>query len=224
MLLSNVFSKDLSEIIIDTLLMTIIPTIFAYIIGLPLGVLLHYTSKKGLRPNKVINFILGTIVNIFRSIPCLLLIVMFTPVTSLIFGRGTWSNYWYSMVVPMVAASFAFVARMVEQSLNEVNNGVVEASKAMGATDLQIITKVLIPEARSSLISGFAVVIVSVIGYTSFAGYIGAGGLIVEAFTAGFELNRTDIMWICVTIVVIIVQLLQEGGLFIAKKLDKRRK
>lgn len=224
MFLNNMFMERLPDIISDTLLMTIVPTILAYIIGLPLGVLLYYTSKNGLRPNKVINFILGIIVNIFRSIPCVLLIVMFIPVTTFIFGRGSWTNYWYSMVVPMTAATFAFVARMVEQSLNEVNGGVVEASKAMGANDFQIITRVLIPEARSSLISGFAVVIVSVIGYTSFAGYIGSGGLIVEAFTEGFHHNNKDIMWICVAIVIIIVQLLQEGGLYISKKLDKRRK
>ncbi len=208
----------------DTLLMTIISIIIAYVIGLPLGVILYITSNKGLRPNKIINFTLGTIVNIFRSIPCLLLIVILIPVTNVIFGKGSWSGNWYSMIVPLVVASFAFVARMVEQSLAEVNTGVIEAAKSMGATDLQIILKVLLPESKSSLISGFAVVIVSVIGYTSFAGYISAGGLIVEAFNLGYYSTNQLWMWICIFVVIIIVQILQEGGLYISKKLDKRRK
>lgn len=207
----------------DTILMTSISTIFAYLIGLPIGIYLYVSSKKGLKPNKVINTILGTLVNIFRSIPCLLLIIILIPVTNIIFGKGSWSGNWYSMVVPLVFASFAFVARMVEQSLSEVNAGVIEAAKSLGATDLQIITKVLLSEAKPSLISGFAVSVVSIIGYTSFAGYIAGGGLIVEAFNLGYYGTNKLGMWICVIFVVLIVQLIQEGGLFIAKKIDKRR-
>lgn len=207
----------------DTILMTSISTIFAYLIGLPIGIYLYVSSKKGLKPNKVLNTILGTLVNIFRSIPCLLLIIILIPVTNIIFGKGSWSGNWYSMVVPLVFASFAFVARMVEQSLSEVNAGVIEAAKSLGATDLQIITKVLLSEAKPSLISGFAVSVVSIIGYTSFAGYIAGGGLIVEAFNLGYYGTNKLGMWICVIFVVLIVQLIQEGGLFIAKKIDKRR-
>lgn len=207
----------------DTILMTSISTIFAYLIGLPIGIYLYVSSKKGLKPNKVLNTILGTLVNIFRSIPCLLLIIILIPITNIIFGKGSWSGNWYSMVVPLVFASFAFVARMVEQSLSEVNAGVIEAAKSLGATDLQIITKVLLSEAKPSLISGFAVSVVSIIGYTSFAGYIAGGGLIVEAFNLGYYGTNKLGMWICVIFVVIIVQLIQEGGLFIAKKIDKRR-
>lgn len=224
MLLANFGFSELLEAAADTLFMTIISTIISYIIGLPLGILLYYTSKKGLSPNRPVNFILGTIVNIFRSIPCLLLIIILIPVTDIVFGMGAWSGNWYSMIVPLVAASFAFVARMVEQSLAEVNGGVIEAAKSMGATDFQIITKVLISEARSSLISGFAVVIVSIIGYTSFAGYISAGGLIYEAFNLGYYGTQKLEMWICIVVVVVIVQLLQEGGLYISKLIDKRRK
>ena len=128
------------------------------------------------------------------------------------------------MIVPLVATSFAFIARMVEQSLSEIPVGKVEAIKSLGASDFQIIFKVLIPEARSSLIAGFAVSVVSIIGYTSFAGYIAAGGLIVEAFNLGYYGTETQGMWICILLVVVIVQIIQEGGLFIAKKLDKRRK
>jgi D-methionine transport system permease protein len=215
---------NLLEAISDTLLMTVISTIVAYVIGLPIGIILYNTSNKGLKPNKIINSILGTIVNIFRSIPCLLLIIIFIPVTNIIFGKGSWSGDWYSMIVPLVAASFAFISRMVEQSLAEVPSGVIEASKSLGASDLQIVTKVLLSEAKPSLVSGFAVTVVSIIGYTSFAGYIAGGGLIVEAFNLGYYGTEKLGMWICILFVVIIVQIIQEGGLYISKKLDKRRK
>lgn len=128
------------------------------------------------------------------------------------------------MIVPLVAASFAFISRMVEQSLAEVPSGVIEASKSLGASDLQIVTKVLLSEAKPSLVSGFAVTVVSIIGYTSFAGYIAGGGLIVEAFNLGYYGTEKLGMWICILFVVIIVQIIQEGGLYISKKLDKRRK
>jgi len=215
---------NLLQATLDTLLMTTISTIFAYIIGLPIGILLYMTSKKGLFPNTPINAILGTIVNIFRSIPCLLLIIILIPVTNVIFGKGSWSGNWYSMIVPLVFASFAFIARMVEQSLAEVNGGVIEASKSLGASNWQIIIKVLLSEATPSLISGFAVTVVSIIGYTSFAGYIAGGGLIVEAFNLGYYGSEKLGMWLCILFVVVIVQLIQEGGLLISKKLDKRRK
>lgn len=216
--------ENILEATYKTLLMTGISTIIAYIIGLPIGVLLYLTSKKGLKPNLIINTILGTVVNIFRSIPCLLLIIILIPVTNLFFGTGSWSGNWYSMVVPLVFASFAFIARMVEQSLTEVNGGVIEAAKSLGASSWQIISKVLLSEATPSLVSGFAVTVVSIIGYTSFAGYIAGGGLIVEAFNLGYYGTDKVGMWLCILFVVIIVQLIQEGGLFISKKLDKRRK
>ena len=208
---------------LDTLLMTLISTVVAYLIGLPLGVLLYVTSKKGLRPNTVVNHIVGIFVNIMRSIPCLLLIIILIPLTNIVFGKGSWSGRWYSMIVPLIFASFAFIARMVEQSLNEVDVSVIEAARSLGSSDWQIIYKVLIPETRSSLISGLAVVIVSIIGYTSFAGYIAGGGLIVEAFNLGYYGTNKLGMWICVLVVVLIVQIIQEGGLLLAKKLDKRR-
>lgn len=216
--------NDLLAAAKDTLLMTCISTIIAYVLGLPLGVLLYTTSKKGLRPNKVVNLLLGTIVNIFRSIPCLLLIIVLIPLTNIIFGKGSWSGNWYSMIVPLVFASFAFIARMVEQSLTEVDGGVIEAAKSLGASDFQIIMKVLLSEAKPSLVSGFAVTVVSIIGYTSFAGYIAGGGLIVEAFNLGYYGTEKLGMWICILFVVIIVQIIQEGGLLISKKIDKRRK
>ena len=216
--------NNILEAFKDTLLMTTISTAIAYILGLPIGVLLYITSKKGLKPNPVINTILGTIVNVFRSIPCLILIIILIPLTNFVFGKGSWSGNWYSMIVPLVFASFAFIARMVEQSLSEVNLGVIEAAKSLGASDWQIIIKVLLVEAKPSLISGFAVTVVSIIGYTSFAGYIASGGLIVEAFNLGYYGTQKLGMWICILFVVIIVQVIQEGGLLISKRIDKRRK
>ena len=216
--------ENILEAIYSTLLMTTISTAIAYVIGLPIGIVLFITSKKGLVPNKVINSIVGTIVNIFRSIPCLLLIIVLIPLTNVLFGKGSWSGNWYSMIVPLVFASFGFIARMVEQSLVEVNGGVIEAAKSLGASNWQIITKVLLSEAKPSLVSGFAVTVVSIIGYTSFAGYIAGGGLIVEAFNLGYYGTNELGMWLCILFVVVIVQLIQEGGLFISKKLDKRRK
>lgn len=213
----------LANAALETLLMTLVSTTVAYLIGLPLGILLFVTSKKGLRPNKVVNLVIGIFVNIMRSIPCLLLIIILIPLSNLVFGKGSWSGNWYSMVIPLIFASFAFIARMVEQSLNEVDVNVIEAARSLGSSDMQIIFRVLIPEARSSLISGLAVIIVSIIGYTSFAGYIAAGGLIVEAFNLGYYGTNELGMWICVLIVVVFVQIIQEGGLLFAKKLDKRR-
>ena len=215
---------NILEAITSTLLMTSISTVIAYIIGLPIGILLYSTSKKGLTPNAVVNSIVGTIVNIFRSIPCLLLIIILIPITNVIFGKGSWSGNWYSMIVPLVFASFAFIARMVEQSLMEVNGGVIEAAKSWGASNGQILWKVVLSEALPSLISGFAVTVVSIIGYTSFVGYIAGGGLIVEAFNLGYYGTNKLGMWLCILFVVVIVQLIQEGGLFISKLLDKRRK
>lgn len=209
---------------LETILMTLTAISVSYLIGLPLGVILNVTSKKGLRPNKAIYYILGAIVNILRSIPCLLFIIILIPITNFFFGKGSWSGHWYSMIVPLVFASFGFIARTVEQSLNEVDAGEIEAAKSLGATDLQIIFKILIPEARSLLISGLAVATVTLIGYTSFAGYIAGGGLIVEAFNLGYYGSNKLSMWLCVLIVIIIVQIIQEGTLLIAKKLDKRRK
>ena len=209
----------------ETLIVTILATIFAYILGLPCGVLLNVTSKNGLKPCKWLNFVIGVIVNILRSVPCLILIVVCIPWTRAWFGRGT--GEWYTILIPLTVCAFGFVARMVEQSLAEVPAGEIEAIRSLGATDFQIIKKVLIPEAKVSLVTGVAVVAVSILGYTSFAYNIGAGGLISGIYT--FYSRNTGnymqqgIFWVLIIIVVLIVQLIQEAGLKIAKKLDKRR-
>ena len=216
---------DIMLMLGETLAITVISTLFAYVLGLPCGVLLNVTSKNGLKPCKRLNFIVGFIVNVLRSVPCLIIIVICIPWSRAFFGRGT--GEWYTILIPLTVCAFGFVSRMVEQSLAEVPAGEVEAVKSLGATDFQIIMKVLIPEAKVSLVTGAAVVAVSIIGYTSFAYNIGAGGLISGIYTyytrhTGDYLSQ-GIFWILIVVVVLVVQLIQESGLKIAKKIDKRR-
>ena len=209
----------------ETLTMTFLSTLFAYILGLPCGVLLNVTSKNGVKPCKWINFIVGFIVNVLRSVPCLIVIVLCIPWTRAWFGKGT--GEWFTIIIPMTVCAFGLVSRIVEQSLAEVPAGEIEAVKSLGATDFQLITKVILPEAKASLITGVAVVAVSVLGYTSFAYNIGAGGLVSGIYTF-YSRNTGDYLssaffWVLIVIVVIIVQLIQEAGLKIAKLTDKRR-
>lgn len=209
----------------ETLTMTFLSTLFAYILGLPCGVFLNVTSKNGIKPCKWINFIIGLIVNVLRSVPCLIVIVLCIPWTRAWFGKGT--GEWFTIIIPMTVCAFGLVSRMVEQSLAEVPAGEIEAVKSLGATDFQLITKVILPEAKASLVTGVAVVAVSVLGYTSFAYNIGAGGLVSGIYTF-YSRNTGDYLssaffWVLIVIVVIIVQLIQEAGLKIAKLTDKRR-
>ena len=217
--------SNLGILTLESLGMTIISTILAYLVGLPIGILLNITSKNGLKPNKYINSIVGAIVNILRSIPCLIIVVILFPIVRGLFGRG--SGVWYTMLIPLFIASFGFVSRMVEQSLSEVPHGEIEAVKSLGATDTQIIFKVLIPEAKSSLLLGLAVVMVSILGYTSFAYNTGAGGLISGIWQYYSRNTGTYFQswyfWTLIIIVIIIVQVIQEIGLYLAKKIDKRR-
>lgn len=217
--------NDISKLFVETLLMTLIATGCTYIIGIPLGLILNITSSKGIGQNRIVNILLSTIVNILRSIPCLIIVVLMMPMVRSIFGVGT--GRWYTILIPLIFTSIGFVSRMVEQSLRDVDYGKIEAVKSLGATNFQIITKVLLPEARASLIGGVAVVMVSIIGYTSFAYNIGAGGLIAGLwqFYAKNPGNylKEPIFWILIIIIVILVWLIQEFGLFISKKLDKRR-
>ncbi len=216
---------DIWKITLETLLMTFLSTMLAYLIGLPLGVLLNVTSKNGLHPKKGVNLCLGTIVNFLRSVPCLILTVILLPLNRLLLGRGT--GVWYTMVIPLFFSSFAYVARNVEQSLQDVDAGVIEAAKSLGASDFQIVTNVLLIEARSSLVLGVAITLVNVLGYTSFAYNIGAGGLISEIWSY-YTKNTADFLtswtfWFLILLVVIIVQTIQELGLLLAKKFDKRK-
>lgn len=209
----------------ETLGMTIISTLLAYMVGFPIGVILYSSSSTGLHKNKVLNLILGVFVNIMRSIPCLLLIVFLMPFTRLIFGIG--SGHWYTMIIPLFVASFGYVSRVVEQSLSEVSYGVIDMGRSLGATDSQIIFRMVIPEAKTSLISGIAVTLVSVLGYTAFAYDLGAGGLIADAYKF-YSSHTSDYLgypniWVFTVLIVVMVQVIQEGGLFLSKKMDKRR-
>ena len=217
--------NDILTMILETLAMVGISGALAYLVGLPLGVLLNVTSQKGLKPCKWLNFVLSLFVNILRSIPCLIVVVLLMPAVRAILGKGT--GEWYTIIIPLFVTSFGFVARMVEQSLAEVDKGKVEAVQSLGGTNFQIITKVLLPEARSSLVGGLAVTLVSLLGYTSFAYNISAGGIIAGIWryysqNTGNYLEH-PVFWIMIIIVILLVQLIQEFGLAISKKLDKRR-
>lgn len=215
----NEIIEILSEGLGQTLYMTILSTIFAYLFGLPLGIILNITSKDGITPCKPINLILNLLVNIFRSLPFLILLVFVMPLTKLIVGVKTGTT---ASIVPLVIASVPFIARMVESSLSEINKGVIEASEAMGTSKLKIIYKVLIPESKPSLLIGFSISIVTILGYSAMAGFIGGGGLGYIAYNYGFQRNEEEIMWITIILLIIIVQIFQEVGMIIAKKIDHR--
>ncbi len=217
--------SEIFNMVLETLGMTFISCALAYLFGLPTGILLNVTSKKGIMPCKWLNTILSLIINILRSIPCLIIVVLLINIVRGIFGVGT--GKWYTIIIPLFVASYGFVSRMVEQSLSEVDNGKIEAIESLGATKMQIIMKVLLPETKSSLVSGLAVTLVSILGYTSFAYNIAAGGIIGGIWT--FYTKHTGsyakepFFWIMIVIVVLIVQAIQEIGLLISKSIDKRR-
>ena len=203
----------------ETIYMTLLSTIFAYVIGLPIGLILSVTGKNGIRPIAWLNRILGIIVNIFRSIPFIILMVAMLPVAKFIVGSSLGNK---AMIVTLVIAAAPYVARMVESSIAEVGGGVIEAAKAMGTPTFKIVTKVLIPEAKPSLITGAIISMVTILGYSAMAGTIGGGGLGQIAITYGYQKYQNNIIWICVALTIIIVQIIQELGAFIARRSDKR--
>ena len=205
----------------ETLLMTFASTIFAYVIGLPLGVTMVITDVHGINPNKTINTVLGTVINIGRSIPFVILIVAVIPLTRFIVGKAIGP---VAAIVPLTIAAAPFVARMVETALQEVDPGVVEAAKTMGATNWQIAKKVLLPEAVPSLIRGFSITTITLIGYSAMAGAFGAGGLGDIAIRYGHHRYQADVMWVTVVLIVVIVQVIQMAFEIAAKKIDKRNK
>ena len=203
----------------ETVYMTFISSAFAYIIGLPLGVILNITDKKGICPRLRINSVLGFVVNFFRSIPFIILMVAMLPVAKFVVGTQLGNK---AVIVMLIIAAAPYVARMCESSLNEVDAGVIEAAQSMGANNFEIITKVLIPEAKPSLINGAAISIVTILGYSAMAATIGGTGLGQIAISYGHQRSNDDITWICVFLTVIIVQVIQEVGRHIAIKTDKR--
>ena len=215
MLPFNVWAQSLWE----TLYMVIVSTVISYAIGLPLGLTLVVTDKGGIRPMPIVNTVLGVVVNILRSIPFLILAVMITPITRAIVGKAIGTT---AMIVPLTFAAAPYVARMVESSIKEVDKGVIEAAEAMGTPRFQIITKVLVPEAKPSLITGAVISMVTVLGYSAMAATIGGTGLGQIAIIYGHQRSNDDITWICVFLIWIIVQVIQELGRYIAVKTDKR--
>ena len=203
----------------ETIYMTFISTVFSYGIGLPLGLLLAVTDKDGIRPKPVLNRAVGIAVNIFRSIPFVILMVAMLPVAKFIVGTSLGNQ---AMIVTLVIAAAPYVARMVESSIKEVDAGVIEAAQAMGTSSFKIVYKVLIPEAKPSLIIGSVISMVTILGYSAMAGTIGGGGLGKIAITYGYQRYYNDIIWICVILTILIVQIIQEVGTRIAHKTDKR--
>lgn len=203
----------------ETVYMTVLTTVFAYLIGLPLGVVLNVTDEDGICPNRAVNGVLGVIVNFFRSIPCIILMVAMIPVSRLILGTSLGNG---AVVVTLVIAAAPYVGRMVESSLKEVDAGVIEAAQSMGCSDSQIIFHVLLPEAKPALIQGCMISTVTILGYTALAATLGGTGLGQIAIIYGHQRSNDDIVWLCVFLIVLIVQLIQFVGARIVRRTDKR--
>lgn len=205
--------------LLETLYMTVISTVMAYALGLPIGMLLVVTDTEGIKPNAVLNRLVGGVVNVLRSVPFIILLVAVIPVTRAIVGTSIGST---ATIVPLVIAAAPFVARMVESAAKEVDRGVIEASLSMGASTLQIVCKVMLPEAKPSLIVGAAIATTTILGYSAMSGFVGGGGLGTIAVNYGYYRSETDIMLVMVAILVLIVQVFQEIGNLISNKSDKR--
>ncbi|MCI5858326.1 MAG: methionine ABC transporter permease [Lachnospiraceae bacterium] len=218
------WTKEVVDMILkgiqETVYMTLLSTLMGYIIGLPMGVLLAVSDKDGLKPNRVLYRILDVIANIVRSIPFLILLILLIPFTRLVVGKSYGST---ATVVPLVIAAGPFIARMVESSLKEVDEGVIEAARSMGAGNFRIIMKVLLVEARTSLINGATIAVGTILGYSAMAGTIGGGGLGDIAIRYGYHRYQADIMIVTVVLLIILVQIFQMVGTTLANRLDKRR-
>lgn len=204
----------------ETLYMTLASTILGYVFGLPMGICLAVSDKDGLKPNAVLYKILDLISNIVRSIPFLILLILVIPLTRLLVGQSYGSS---ATIVPLVVAAVPFIARMVESSVKEVDEGVIEAAKAMGAGKFKIITRVLLVEARTSLITGATIAIGTILGYSAMAGTVGGGGLGDIAIRYGYYRYQSEIMIVTVVLLVILVQIFQSAGMKAASVLDKRK-
>lgn len=204
----------------ETLYMTLVTTLFGYVIGLPLGVLLTLTGRGGLKENKSVYKVLDIIVNIIRSVPFLILLILLMPYTKAIVGKSYGTT---ATIVPLVVSATPFIARMVESSLKEVDGGVIEAARSMGADTFTIVRRVLLVEAKTSLLVGVTIALGTILGYSAMAGIVGGGGLGDISIRYGYYRGETDKMWITVILLVILVQILQTIGMNISKRTDKRR-
>lgn len=205
----------------ETIYMTFLSTAIAYVIGLPLGVILNVTSSSGLAPNKIVNKVLGLIINFLRSIPFIILMVAFLPVAKVVVGTSLGNK---AMIVMLVVASAPYIARMVEGSLKEIDYGKIEAARSMGASDFMIIWKVILPESKPSLFNGAVIASITILGYSAMASTIGGTGLGQIAIIYGHQRSNPDITWVCVFLMVIIVIVIQEVGVLLVRKIDKRKR
>ena len=204
----------------ETLYVTVISTFFSYVIGLPLGVIAVVGEEGGVLPMpKPLMTALNFIINILRSVPFLILMVMVIPLSRLILGTSIGT---VATIIPLIVAAFPFVARLVEASMREVDQGVIEAAQSMGCSPLQIIVKVILPESRPSLISGFTTAFITILRYGAMAGAIGGGGLGSMALTLGYQRQMQIILWVSVVVLVILVQIFQSIGTHMAVRTDKR--
>ncbi len=210
----------LLEGIAESLYMTIVPTVIGYLVGMPLGVLLTVTDRDGIRPNAAVYKVIDFISNIFRSIPFLILVILLIPLSKLIVGKSYGCD---AMIVSLTIAAAPYIARMVESSLKEVDHGVIEAAQSMGASTWTIVTKVLLTEARTSLIVNATIVTATILGYSAMAGAVGAGGLGAIAVRYGYNRYQPDIMIVTVVILVLLVQIMQAIGMRLSRKFDRRR-
>ena len=206
--------------LLETLRMTIPSTLFAYLIGMPLGVLLVVTRPNNIMAAPRFSAVLGTIINFLRSIPFIILLAMLFPVTRAIMGRAIGTE---SLIVPLVVSAFPYVARMVESSLQEVDHGILEAAQSMGSTNAQMIFKVMVPEAMPSLVSGAAISMVTILGYTAMASAAGGGGLGAIAIVKGINLRQLDVMYYASILLVILVQITAIIGNRVSKSIDHRK-
>ncbi|MDO4678434.1 MAG: methionine ABC transporter permease [Blautia sp.] len=204
----------------ESLYMTLGSSLIGYLFGVPMGVCLAVTDKDGLRPNAPVYKVLDVIANIVRSIPFLILLILIIPFTRLVVGKSYGPT---AAIVPLTLAAIPFIARMVESSLKEVDKGVIEAARSMGASDFRIITKVLLVEARTSLINGATIAVGTILGYSAMAGCVGAGGLGDIAIRYGYHRWQADIMIVTVILLILLMQLFQVVGTVVANKLDKRK-
>lgn len=202
-----------------TLYMTVVSTIAAYVLGLPMGIALVVTAKGGLKPNRVVYKILDTVVNVVRSVPFLILLILVIPFTRAVVGKAYGPT---ATIVPLVLAAAPFIARMVESSLLEVDRGVIEAAQSMGANLRTIVVRVMLGEARTSLVVGATIVLSTVLGYSAMAGAVGGGGLGDIAIQYGYYRYQGDIMWVTVILLVLLVQVMQFLGTKLSQKLDRR--
>ncbi len=218
---TNELTVMMAEGVRDTLLMTLVSTLFGYILGLPMGIALAVTDQDGIKPNALVYKILDVIANIVRSIPFLILLILVMPLTKAIVGRSYGSA---ATIVPLTIAAAPFIGRMIESSLKEVDHGVIEAAQSMGAGTFTIIWKVLLVEARTSILVGVTIAIGTILGYSAMAGVVGGGGLGDIAMRYGYYRYETLIMIVAVVLLVVLVQIFQTLGMRLSVKLDRRKR